>query len=125
MAKKLIIRILIQLQNKLHGGIMSKELNELLNQVGGSLKVDGTIVTVLDESRLKANIGKLVEASALGSGGTQGWSRYLVRAAALALGIVPASIHDLYLAQPARAFVSRRTCHVPRREKDERGRVHL
>jgi fructose-bisphosphate aldolase class II len=78
---------------------MSKELNELLNQVGGSLKVDGTTVTVLDESKLKANIGKLVEASALGSGGTQGWSRYLVRSAALALGIVPASIHDLYLAR--------------------------
>jgi len=78
---------------------MSKELNELLEQMGGCLKVDGTTVTVADESKLKANLVKLVEASALGSGGTQGWSRYLVRAAALALGILPASIHDLYLAR--------------------------
>jgi fructose-bisphosphate aldolase, class II len=78
---------------------MSRELNELLNQLGGSLQVDGTTVKVLDESKLKTNIGKLVEASALGSGGTQGWARYLVRTAALDLGIVPASIHDLYLAR--------------------------
>jgi fructose-bisphosphate aldolase class II len=78
---------------------MSKELNELLKQIGGCLQVDGTTVKVVDESKLKANIGKLVEASALGSGGMQGWSRYLVRAAALALGIVPASIHDLYIAR--------------------------
>ncbi len=78
---------------------MSRELNDLLNQVGGSLKLDGTTVKVLDESKLRANIDKLVEASALGSGGAQGWARYLVRAAALALGILPASIHDLYLAR--------------------------
>ena len=78
---------------------MSKELNELLTQVGGSLKLDGTTVEVVDESKLRANIGKLVEASALGTGAVQGWARYLVRGAALALGILPASIHDLYLAR--------------------------
>jgi fructose-bisphosphate aldolase, class II len=78
---------------------MSKELNELLNQVEGSLQVDGTTVKVLDEYKLKTNIGKLVEASALGTGGQQGWARYLVREAALALGILPASIHDLYVAR--------------------------
>ncbi len=78
---------------------MSKELNELLTQVGGSLKLDGTTVKVVDESKLRANIGKLVEASALGTGAVQGWARYLVRGAALALGILPASIHDLYLAR--------------------------
>ena len=78
---------------------MSKELNELLTQVGGSLKLDGTTVEVVDESKLRASIGKLVEASALGTGAVQGWARYLVRGAALALGILPASIHDLYLAR--------------------------
>jgi fructose/tagatose bisphosphate aldolase len=78
---------------------MSKELNDLLAQTGNSLRVDGGTVTVLDEAKLKTNIGKLVTASALGSGATQGWSRFLVRGAALTLGIVPASIHDLYAAR--------------------------
>lgn len=78
---------------------MSSELNELLNQVEGSLHLDGTIVKVVDETRLIKNIHKLVEASALGTGGTQGWARYLVRGAALDLGIIPSSIHDLYLAR--------------------------
>ncbi len=78
---------------------MSKELNDLLAQIDHSLHVDGGKVHVADEARLKAKIDKLVEASALGSGATQGWSRFLVRAAALASGIVPASIHDLYLAR--------------------------
>jgi len=40
-----------------------------------------------------------VEVSALGSGDSVGWARYLVRSAALELGIVPASIHELYLAR--------------------------
>lgn len=78
---------------------MSKELNELLSLVDGSLSVDGQKVTVVDESRLRARVDRLVEVSALGSGAAQGWSRYLVRMAALSLGIVPASIHELYMAR--------------------------
>ncbi|MGQ9833090.1 MAG: class II fructose-bisphosphate aldolase [Candidatus Villigracilaceae bacterium] len=78
---------------------MSKELNELLSLVDGSLRVDGQSVTVIDEDRLRARVDRLVEVSALGSGAAQGWSRYLVRMAALSLGIVPASIHGLYLAR--------------------------
>jgi fructose/tagatose bisphosphate aldolase len=78
---------------------MSSEINELLNQVEGSLHLDGTTVKVVDETKLIKNIHKLVAASALGTDGTQGWARYLVRGAALALGIIPASIHDLYMAR--------------------------
>src|SRR5512137_1687387 len=78
---------------------MVKELQELLAQVEGSLRVEGTIVTVIDEAKLRSDIGKLVEASALGSSDSAGWARYLVRAAALGLGIFPASIHELYLAR--------------------------
>src|SRR5512137_2978734 len=81
------------------GGSMSKELNELLKQVEGSLRLDGTTVKVVDEAKLRGSITRLVEASALGSGGTQGLARFLVRGAALALGIHPASIHDLYMAR--------------------------
>ena len=78
---------------------MTKELNELLALVEHSLSVDGTLVKVTDEAKFRATVSKLVEVSALGSGDAVGWSRYLVRAAALELGIVPSSIHDLYLAR--------------------------
>ncbi len=75
------------------------DVKELLDLVDGSLQVEGTAVKVLDPDKLREKIGKLVEVSALGSGAAQGWARYLVRSAALDLGIVPASIHELYLAR--------------------------
>jgi fructose/tagatose bisphosphate aldolase len=78
---------------------MTNELHDLLAQIDHSLGVEGTHVKVTDEGKLRANIHKLVEVSALGTGEAVGWARYLVRAAALELGIVPASIHELYLAR--------------------------
>ncbi len=75
------------------------ELKEVLALVENSLSVDGAAVHVKDAAALRANMARLVEASALASGEKQAWARYLVRAAALELGIVPASIHDLYLAR--------------------------
>ncbi len=78
---------------------MVNELKDLLSQIDNCLTVDGKIVTVHDAAKLRANMDKLVEISALGSGLAQGWSRFLVRSAALALGIYPASIHDLYIAR--------------------------
>ncbi|GAB4500514.1 MAG: class II fructose-bisphosphate aldolase [Anaerolineales bacterium] len=78
---------------------MSAELNELLTLVENSLSVDGQTVRVTDAAKFRANVGKLVEVSALESGSRQGWARFLVRSAALELGVIPASIHDLYLAR--------------------------
>ena len=78
---------------------MSNELKELLALVDNSLSVDGTAVKVLDAKKFRANIGKLVERSALASDSSVGWSRYLIRAAALELGVFPASIHELYMAR--------------------------
>lgn len=78
---------------------MSDQVKQLLELVGNSLAVDGANVKVLDASIFRKNVGKLVERSALASDSTAGWSRYLIRAAALELGIIPASIHDLYLAR--------------------------
>jgi fructose-bisphosphate aldolase class II len=75
------------------------ELNELLSVLGNSVAVDGSAVKVRDAGKFRANIQKLVEASALGSGATQGWARYIIRCAALELGIVPASVQELYLAR--------------------------
>src|SRR5512143_1218829 len=78
---------------------MTKELEELLSQVEDSLRVEGTAVSVTDEPKLRSLIHRLVEVSALGSGDAVGWARYLVRSAALELGIIPSSIHELYLAR--------------------------
>jgi len=78
---------------------MSDQIKELLNLVDNSLSVDGTTVKVLDAAKFGKNIGKLVERSALASDSSAGWSRYLIRAAALELGIYAASIHELYIAR--------------------------
>src|SRR5512135_3095519 len=75
------------------------ELNDLLTAIGNSVAVEGTTVKVKDAAQLRAHVDKLVEFSALRSGEIQGWARYIVRGAALDLGIIPASIHELYMAR--------------------------
>ncbi len=78
---------------------MSNELNDLLGSVGNSLSVKGNSVKVVEAAKFRAKVGKLVERSALATDSSAGWSRYLIRAAALELGIYPASIHELYMAR--------------------------
>lgn len=78
---------------------MSDHIKELLDLVENSLSVEGTNVRVLDAAKFRKNVVKLVERSALASDSTAGWSRYLIRAAALELGVYPASIHELYMAR--------------------------
>jgi fructose-bisphosphate aldolase class II len=78
---------------------MSDHIKELLNLVDQSLSFDGKNVKVIDVVKFRNTIGKLVERSALASDSTAGWSRFLIRSAALELGIYPASIHELYLAR--------------------------
>lgn len=56
-------------------------------------------VKVKDETLLRAKIQALAEKSALGSGPEQGAARWLIWEAALALGIMPASINGLYVAR--------------------------
>ncbi|GAB4498947.1 MAG: class II fructose-bisphosphate aldolase [Anaerolineales bacterium] len=78
---------------------MSDHIKQLLDLVENSISFDGTKVRVLDAEKFRKNVVKLVERSALASDSTSGWSRFLVRAAALELGIYPASIHELYMAR--------------------------
>ncbi len=75
------------------------ELNELMIAIEHSAVVEGSAVKVKDPVRFRGNVGKLVEFSALKVGELQGWARYIVRGAALDLGIFPSSIQDLYLAR--------------------------
>ncbi len=78
---------------------MSKEIFEaLFALVDNSLALEGETVKVNDLAAFQAKVHKLVETSALSSGKEQMLARYIVRAAALDLGVVPASIHDLYIA---------------------------
>lgn len=78
---------------------MSNHVNELLELLENSVSVEGTTVKVLDANTFRKNVGKLVERSALASDLSAGWSRYLIRCAGLELGVIPASIHDLYIAR--------------------------
>jgi len=79
---------------------MSKiELAELLAELDHSLELVDGGVRVVSEATLKAKIQHLAEVSALESGPRQGMARYLTRLAAHALGIYPASIHELYMAR--------------------------
>jgi fructose/tagatose bisphosphate aldolase len=75
------------------------ELIEMLRLTGDSVAVHAGKVELRDAGKFRGRVGQLVEVSALGAGTRQGWARWLIRSVALALGIVPSSIHDLYMAR--------------------------
>ncbi len=71
----------------------------LLRLLEHTVEVKGDRVTVLDADRLRPLMGKLAERAALAEPEERHRAQWLVRAIALDLGAVPASIHDLYLAR--------------------------
>lgn len=75
------------------------ELNDLLSSTNNSIRMTDGKVEVADLEGLRRNIHKLVDASVHQSGAKQGYARFLVRSAAQSMGIIPASIHDLYMAR--------------------------
>ena len=75
------------------------KLKDILNILDNSLEIQQGIVRVTNPSKFREKVQKLAEMSALEKGDKQGFARYLTRAAALDLGIAPASIHDLYMAR--------------------------
>lgn len=77
----------------------TNELNDLFALLDHSVAIEDGNVVVKDTAKLRANIHKLAETSALGSGAIQGMARYLTRLIAQAVGIYPASINDLYVAR--------------------------
>jgi fructose/tagatose bisphosphate aldolase len=78
---------------------IAQDQEDLLALLDGSITLSDNRIEVLDESRLRATIHRLAEVSALESGTRQGLARYIVRMAALALNIIPSSIHELYMAR--------------------------
>ena len=75
------------------------ELQELLELLDDSVQVADGKAVILDGEKLKANIFRLAEVSALGTGPRQGYARYLTRLIAIAHGVYPASIHEMYMAR--------------------------
>lgn len=78
---------------------MSNVINELLDLVENSVNYSHEKVIITDKKVFQEKIDRWVEVSSLETGSRQGWSRYLVRLAAMELGIFPASINELYLAR--------------------------
>jgi fructose/tagatose bisphosphate aldolase len=74
-------------------------IKSILDELDNSLEIQQGQVRVTNPGKFREKVHRLAEMSALDSGEKQGLARYLTRAAALDLGIVPASIHDLYMAR--------------------------
>jgi fructose/tagatose bisphosphate aldolase len=77
----------------------NENLQELISLFDGAVESSEKGVSIQDEPATRRNVYKVVDISALGKGEKQAWARYLVRLIALELGILPASIHDLYIAR--------------------------
>lgn len=75
------------------------KLKDILNILDNSLEIQQGTVRVTNPAKFREKVQKLAEMSALEKGDKQGFARYLTRAAALDLGIAPASIQDLYMAR--------------------------
>jgi len=76
-----------------------KALDALLEKIEHAVVVDGDAVQVQDEARLKQHVPWLAETAAIGAQPEKALAQFVLRGAALDLGIVPASIHDLYMAR--------------------------
>ena len=77
----------------------TKELQDLLNELGAGVTLEDGKLEIKSEAAVRANIHRLAEISALESGTRQKMARYLTRLVAQKLGVVPASIHELYAAR--------------------------
>jgi fructose/tagatose bisphosphate aldolase len=79
---------------------MSNKIQDLLAAAGGSLEVKGGRVAVRDEAKLRAGgIDTLVFKAVFGSDAEKSAARWLIWEAGQALGVRPASIHELYIAR--------------------------
>ncbi len=74
-------------------------LTALVERFAPAFERTTTGARVADAHAARGAMPALAELAALGQGTTKGAAQFLIRAAAQDLGIVPASIHDLYLAR--------------------------
>jgi fructose-bisphosphate aldolase, class II len=79
--------------------MVTQDFQDLLALLDGSLTIQDERAQANDVIRLRATIHRLAEVSALEAGIRQGLARYITRLAAQAVGIIPASIYELYKAR--------------------------
>jgi len=79
--------------------MVDQSVRELIDRTSGGVRVDGDRILVEDENRVRTDIEKLARISALGVAKESRASSYLIRSVAQEMGIIPASIQDLYLAR--------------------------
>jgi fructose/tagatose bisphosphate aldolase len=77
----------------------NKNIQKVLALLDGSVRLDGDQLVIENKTKLQEGIHHLARVSALGERGESSAARFLTRKIALALGIIPASIHDLYMAR--------------------------
>lgn len=70
----------------------------LLDHVADGVQVDGSQVMVINEAALKATVGEVVYTAVFGEGLVRDTARWLLWELGQALGVYPASIHELYMA---------------------------
>lgn len=73
-------------------------IEELVTHLDGVIQVDGNHVTVLDEGGLPEKIDKVVYSAVFSDGLVRDTARWLIWEIGQAVGIYPASIHELYMA---------------------------
>ncbi|HSG16297.1 MAG TPA: aldolase [Anaerolineae bacterium] len=78
--------------------MIQQTVDQLLDSLSGALSVDGDQVSVVDEKRLREQVGDLVYNAVFAQGLVRDTARWLLWQAGQSLGIYPASIHDLYMA---------------------------
>jgi fructose/tagatose bisphosphate aldolase len=81
------------------------DLAELRQAIAGILTVQDGAVTVQDATALRSTaLDRLVATATFAEGDLRDAARWLIRAAAVRLGAIPASIHDLYMAAGRNAY---------------------
>ncbi len=73
---------------------------ELIKLLDGSVELNNGEITIIDDSKLRGSIEKLVKKAVLSEDEVEKYlARYLVRLVAAEAGVHPNSIHDLYMAR--------------------------
>jgi fructose/tagatose bisphosphate aldolase len=76
------------------------ELLRVAKPLGDSIRIaKGPVVAVRDSKVVADNIDKIARTAALGDPREKALAQWLIRACALEMGVIPASIHDFYLAR--------------------------
>ncbi len=76
------------------------ELLRVAKPLGDSIRIGkGSVVSVRDSKVVADNIDKIVRTAAIGTSREKALAQWLIRACAIEMGVIPASIHDFYLAR--------------------------